>query len=82
LTGGHVVDAWARTRGNGSALTGQAHCIEGERGTHVRANGTDRSGPPGRRREGAGVRGRELGLVGRMAEGEGWLGCFSFSFFF
>jgi hypothetical protein len=51
-------------------------------GVRARASGANRLGLPGRGREGAGAHGRELGLVGRMAEGEGWLGCFSFSFFF
>jgi hypothetical protein len=45
-------------------------------------NDTDRSGLPGRGREGVGVRAGELGLVGRMAEREGGLGCFLFFFFF
>jgi hypothetical protein len=35
----------------------------------VRVSDADRSGPPGRGREGAGAHGREQGLVGRMAKG-------------
>jgi hypothetical protein len=71
-----------RARGNDSALTDRARCAEVERGARERASGTDRSGPPGRGREGAGARAGKLGLVGRIAEREGGLGCSPFFFFF
>jgi hypothetical protein len=68
-------------RGGTVQLTGRARCTEGEQGAHARASGTDRLGLPGRGREGAGARMGELGLVGRMAEREGGLGCFLFFLF-
>jgi hypothetical protein len=65
-----------------TALTGRARCLEGELGTRARGNDADNSGPLGRGRREAGACAGELGLVGRLAEREGGLGCFGFSFSF
>jgi hypothetical protein len=80
-----VVSLCACTRG-AVAVAGRMELTGRVHGAMARVRGgkrfsADCPGPLRRGRAGAGARGRELGLVGRMAEGEGWLGCFSFFFF-
>jgi hypothetical protein len=61
---------------------GGPRCTEGERGAHEEeiAPTSQARLAEGERRQ---VRGHaELGLVGCLAEREGGLGCFGFSFFF
>jgi hypothetical protein len=63
-----------------TALTKRTRSAERKWGTRE-GSGADRSVPLGRGRERR-ARAGELGLVGRMDEREGWLGCFLFFFFF
>jgi hypothetical protein len=84
LTTGPTTQRHGRARvENCSMPTGRACYAEGEQGARERASGANRSGPPGKGREGVGARGRELGLVGQMAEGMVWAAlAFPFPFFF
>jgi hypothetical protein len=77
---GSGTEAWAREGETGSGADRPGPQCRESVGPREES-GADRSGPPGRGREGEGARGQELGLMGRMAKRGRELGCFLFFFY-
>ena len=65
-----------------AGLTGRAHGQRESEGAGARGEGGRRqAGPAAQREEGREARAREMGRLGRKAEGGGDVGCFAFFFY-